>query len=89
MSNESVFGEQILAWVHRLFGMGAGGGPPQRGQITALGLGSRREGGRMGNLLFWLGIGAAQKGAGSMPSERNIEPPARCRAETASSTSHS
>jgi hypothetical protein len=33
------------------------------------GLGSR-EGGRMGNLLFWLGIGAAQKGAGSKPIER-------------------
>ena len=24
----------------------------------------------MGNLLFWLGIGAAQKGAGSKPIER-------------------
>ena len=24
----------------------------------------------MGNLLFWLGIGAAQKGAGSKPLER-------------------
>ena len=24
----------------------------------------------MGNLLFWLGIGAAQKGAGSRPIER-------------------
>jgi hypothetical protein len=24
----------------------------------------------MGNLLFWLGIGAAQKGAGSKPAER-------------------
>jgi hypothetical protein len=24
----------------------------------------------MGNLLFWLGIGAAQKGAGSKPMER-------------------
>jgi cytoskeletal protein RodZ len=24
----------------------------------------------MGNLLFWLGIGAAQKGAGSKPTER-------------------
>jgi hypothetical protein len=24
----------------------------------------------MGNLLFWLGIGAAQKGAGSEPAER-------------------
>jgi hypothetical protein len=24
----------------------------------------------MSNLLFWLGIGAAQKGAGSKPSER-------------------
>jgi hypothetical protein len=24
----------------------------------------------MGNLLFWLGIGAAQKGAGSKPFER-------------------
>jgi hypothetical protein len=28
------------------------------------------RGGRMGNLLFWLGIGAAQKGAGSKPIER-------------------
>ena len=26
--------------------------------------------GSMGNLLFWLGIGAAQKGAGSKPIER-------------------
>ena len=26
--------------------------------------------GRMGNLLFWLGIGSAQKGAGSKPIER-------------------
>jgi hypothetical protein len=24
----------------------------------------------MGNLLFWLGIGAAQKGAGSKPTDR-------------------
>jgi hypothetical protein len=24
----------------------------------------------MGNLLFWLGIGAAQKGAGSRPTKR-------------------
>jgi hypothetical protein len=24
----------------------------------------------MGNLLFWLGIGAAQKGAGSKPTKR-------------------
>jgi hypothetical protein len=26
----------------------------------------------MGNLLFWLGIGAAQKGAGSKPSSGGI-----------------
>jgi hypothetical protein len=46
------------------------GGGPQRGLITALqALGTEREG-RMGNLLFWLGIGAAQKGAGSKPIKR-------------------
>jgi hypothetical protein len=43
---------------------------PQRGLITVLRAFGSREGGRMGNLLFWLGIGAAQKGAGSKPIER-------------------
>jgi hypothetical protein len=38
--------------------------------VRPAGLGNSREGGRMGNLLFWLGIGAAQKGAGSKQIER-------------------
>ena len=33
---------------------------------------SRREGGRMGNLFFWLGVGAARKGAASKPIELGI-----------------
>ena len=33
----------------------------------------------MGNLLFWLGIGAAQKGAGSKPIKRRLGCLARCR----------
>jgi hypothetical protein len=57
LRDEQWFGEQIQLDA-RPIGMGAGG---------AL---SRREGGRMGNLLFWLGIGAAQKGAGSKPIKR-------------------
>ena len=43
----------------RPIGMGAGGRPPQRGQITVLRAFGGREGGRMGNLLFWLGIGGS------------------------------
>ena len=42
-------------------------GPSGWGLAAVLG---NREGDRMGNLLFWLGIGAAQKGAGSKPIKR-------------------
>ena len=42
-------------------------GPSGWGLAAVLG---NREGDRMGNLLFWLGIGAAQKGAGSKPIVR-------------------